>query len=48
MLIRKTWQREGSHQTSLLRRRQHIDTYEGWFLFWIIPIYINRTRKVYQ
>ncbi len=47
MLIRKTWQREGSHHASPFQRRRHIDSYEGWFLFGIIPLYISRTRKVF-
>lgn len=38
MIIKRTWRKYD-------RNRNHRYHYTGWFLFGIIPIYINREEK---
>jgi hypothetical protein len=43
MVIRKYWQ---TRHTKGLRIGQIKYQYDGWFIFWIIPIYVKRDGVV--
>ncbi len=47
MIVKKTWERfarDFKGVTGGLPGKNYIDTYTGWFLFGIIPLYISRAR----
>lgn len=47
MIVRKTWERYKWVQIKQhVGKTQYRDVYTGWFLFGIIPLFIDRDRTV--
>ena len=45
MIVRKTWERSCTDRKGPgIRPTVYTDVYDGWFLFGLIPLFINRSR----
>lgn len=45
MILKKTWERFARDEKGVGSGMNYLDTYTGWHLFGLLPLYIVRDRK---